>query len=174
MAVRAQLERILASPLFAGSPRMSRFLTFLVEETLAGRSDRIKEYSIAIEVFEKREDFDQRTDSTVRTEAGKLRAKLDQYYQANGRSDEIVISVPKGKYVPVFKTPAIENQVRANGSAGRKWLIACGLGIAVLGAGGWLIVQPRPETLLDGSMPSASKEANDQYNLAFNFLAFQE
>ncbi len=81
---------------------MSRFLTYIVEETLAGNSDGIKEYAIAIEVFERRPDYDPRTDSTVRTEAGKLRARLDRYYRTEGQGDTLVISIPKGKYVPVF------------------------------------------------------------------------
>jgi Tol biopolymer transport system component len=107
--VRSELGKVLSSPVFAGSPRMSRFLTFIVEETLAGNSDGIKEYAIAIEVFDKRPDYDPRTDSTVRTEAGKLRARLSRYYQTEGRGDTLVISIPKGKYVPVFNGKTQEN-----------------------------------------------------------------
>jgi len=68
-AVREQLGKILSSPVFVNSPRMSRFLRFVVETTLEGDGERIKEYVIAIEVFEKPEDYDPQADSTVRTEA---------------------------------------------------------------------------------------------------------
>ena len=75
--VRQELERILASAVFANSPRMSRFLKFVVEETLNGRL--IKEYIVAVEVFDKGEDYDPKADSTVRTEASKLRSRLGRY-----------------------------------------------------------------------------------------------
>jgi Tol biopolymer transport system component len=100
--VHLELNKILASSGFANSPRMSRFLTFVVEETLAGNSGRIKEYVIALEVFDKDDSYDPHADSTVRTEAGKLRAKLNRYYETEGRTDPLVISIPKGSYVPVF------------------------------------------------------------------------
>lgn len=82
---------------------MSRFLTFVVEETLAGKSGAIKESVIAVEVFEKSGQYDPHADSTVRTEAGKLRAKLSRYYETQGQEDPIVISIPKGTYVPAFE-----------------------------------------------------------------------
>src|SRR5262245_38824775 len=100
--VRQALAKILASTAFANSPRMTRFLRFVVEETLAGNGARIKEYVIALEVFEKSEDYDPQADSTVRTEAGKLRARLGRYYESDGREDPVVISIPKGSYVAAF------------------------------------------------------------------------
>src|SRR6516164_9343684 len=99
--IRAELEKILVSPIFASSPRMSRFLKFVVEQTLEGR--QIKEYIIAVEVFDKPDLYDPKTDSTVRTEAGKLRTRLHKYYQADGQADPLLISIPKGTYVPVFE-----------------------------------------------------------------------
>src|SRR5215469_10535895 len=102
-AVRAQLGKILSSPVFVNSPRMTRFLRFVVETTLDGKSESIKEYVIAIEVFEKAEDYDPQTDSTVRTEASKLRSRLARYYDTEGRDDLIGITIPKGSYVPQFQ-----------------------------------------------------------------------
>src|SRR5215831_6842518 len=102
-AVRAQLGKILSSPVFVNSPRMSRFLQFVVETTLDGKSESIKEYVIAIEVFEKAEDYDPQADSTVRTEASKLRSRLSQYYDTEGRDDPMAITIPKGSYVPKFE-----------------------------------------------------------------------
>jgi tetratricopeptide (TPR) repeat protein len=102
-AVREELDRILSSALFARSPRISRFLRYVVEQTLEGKTDRIKEYVIAIEVFDKREEYDPQADSTVRTEATKLRARLTTYYATEGLADRILITVPKGTYVPVLE-----------------------------------------------------------------------
>src|SRR5215831_14152099 len=98
-AVRAQLGKILSSPVFVNSPRMSRFLRFVVETTLDGNGERIKEYVIAIEVFEKADDYDPQADSTVRTEASKLRSRLARYYETEGRDDLIAITIPR---VPTF------------------------------------------------------------------------
>jgi Tol biopolymer transport system component len=102
-AVRAQLARILASPEFAKSPRMSRFLRFVVEKTLDGGAERIKEYVIAIEVFEKPASYEPQVDSTVRTEATKLRSRLTRYYETEGGGDAVLITIPKGTYVPKFE-----------------------------------------------------------------------
>jgi len=102
-AVRAQLGKILSSSVFVNSPRMRRFLRFVVETTLDGNGERIKEYVIAIEVFEKTDDYDPQADSTVRTEASKLRSRLTHYYDTEGRDDPIGITIPKGSYVPQFE-----------------------------------------------------------------------
>src|SRR5690242_1197492 len=100
-AIRAELDKILASPVFLNSPRMTRFLRFVVKTALAGNSATIKEYVIAIEVFGKPEGYDPQADSMVRTEASKLRLRLERYYSTHGRDDPVVISIPKGTYVPV-------------------------------------------------------------------------
>src|SRR5262245_47179467 len=102
-AVRDQLGKILMSPAFAKSPRMSRFLRYVLEQTLEGKSDRIKEYVIGVEVFDKDEGYDTQADSTVRTEASKLRARLNRYYEKDGAADPIVITIPKGAYIPVVQ-----------------------------------------------------------------------
>lgn len=97
-----ELEQILRSNRFSNAPRTSRFLTFLVREKLAGRLDRIKESIIGVEVFGKDPGYDPKLDATVRTEAIKLRSRLRDYYATEGRTDRVVMSVPKGGYVPVF------------------------------------------------------------------------
>ncbi len=102
-AVRDQLVRILADPQFARSPRLSRFLTFLVEEKLSSRSHELKEYTVGLLVFDKPASFDPKSDSSVRTEAVKLRAKLTRYYEAQGRDDPVIITVPKGSYIAEFQ-----------------------------------------------------------------------
>jgi Tol biopolymer transport system component len=134
--VREELEKILASPVFAHSPRMSRFLKFVVEQTLEGKGREIKEYVVGIEVFDKPGDYDPKTDSTVRTEATKLRSRLNRYYETAGREDKVVISVPKGTYAAAFED-------RRNGLSGeprrRRWLLAgagaAGLAVIAVAAG---------------------------------------
>jgi tetratricopeptide (TPR) repeat protein len=101
-AVHAQLERILASKTFSRSPRISRFLTFVVEQTLAGQEDKLKEYLLGVEVFNRMDSFDPRIDSIVRVEARRLRYKLERYYEAEGQSDSVLIQFRKGCYVPSF------------------------------------------------------------------------
>lgn len=99
-AIREQLDRILHSGPFHQSHRRQRFLEYLVNETLAGRTDRLKGYNVALEVFDRPETFDPIVDPVVRIEAGRLREKLREYYEAEGQSDPIRIELPKGTYTP--------------------------------------------------------------------------
>src|SRR6476620_11332499 len=103
-AVRAQLERVLASRAFARSPRISRFLGFVVEQTLAGQEDKLKEYLLGVEVFNRMDSFDPRIDSIVRVEARRLRYKLEKYYETEGRDHTVHILFRKDCYVPSFAT----------------------------------------------------------------------
>jgi hypothetical protein len=91
--VRFQLERILASRVFVSSARMSRFLRCSVEETLAGRGEELKETTIGLAVYDRATDYDPRVDPIVRVEARRLREKLSQYYETDGREDSIVIEL---------------------------------------------------------------------------------
>jgi TolB-like protein/Tfp pilus assembly protein PilF len=102
-SIRAQLGRILKSKDFDATERLRNFLSYVVEEALAGRADRIKAYAIAIEVFRRDATFDAHSDPIVRIEAGHLRRALDRYYLTAGVSDDVVISIPKGSYVPKFE-----------------------------------------------------------------------
>ena len=101
--VKVELERILASQAFRTALRPSNFLRYAVLETLEGRGDQMKEYSIAIEVFGREESFDPRLDPIVRVEATKLRSRLATYYSVEGRQDPLRIELPKRGYVPVFR-----------------------------------------------------------------------
>jgi Tol biopolymer transport system component len=127
-AVRDQLGKILSSPVFAKSPRMSRFLRYVVEQTLEGNGDRIKEYAIAVEVFDKSEDYDPQADSTVRTEATKLRARLSRYYETDGSADSIVITIPKGAYVPVIED---RRQIAVGRAVAPRSRVMVGIGVFV-------------------------------------------
>jgi TolB-like protein/tetratricopeptide (TPR) repeat protein len=100
IAIREQLVRILNSGPFHQSHRRQRFLRYLVDETLAGRSERLKDYNIALEVFDRPETFDADSDPIVRMEAARLRDKLREYYATDGKGDPIHIDLPKGTYIP--------------------------------------------------------------------------
>jgi serine/threonine-protein kinase len=99
----AQLDRILSSKAFRQADRLKRFLTFTVNETLAGRGEQLKEFVIGVEVFGKGPSFDPRNDPIVRVQARRLRAQLARYYHDEGHTDETLIELPKGGYTPVFK-----------------------------------------------------------------------
>lgn len=103
-----QLERILAHPLFQKSRRLSAFLRYAVETTLAGGADSLKEFVIGAEVFGLGESFDPQTDNIVRVNANRLRGKLAEYYQHSGQSDPVMIDLPRGGYVPVFSSTSIQ------------------------------------------------------------------
>jgi TolB-like protein/tetratricopeptide (TPR) repeat protein len=96
--LRSAAARILGSTSFARCASQRRFLQFIVEETLAGRADRLKGYTLGIEVFGRDRSFDPVSDPIVRVEAGRLRARLCEYYDAEGAADPIRIEVPKGSY----------------------------------------------------------------------------
>jgi adenylate cyclase len=101
--IERHLERVLASDAFDASERNRRFLRFIVEETINGRSDRLKGYTIAVAVFERGCEFDPQLDPVVRIEAGRLRRSLERYYLTDGARSEIRITIPKGRYVPEFE-----------------------------------------------------------------------
>jgi predicted ATPase len=100
----AQLRRILDSETFSKAAVLRRFLQFLVERTLEGGTDGIKEYALGVDVFDRGSSFDPRTDTIVRVQARRLRAKLEEYYEGPGHADRIVIELPKGFYVAAFRS----------------------------------------------------------------------
>jgi len=102
-AVLAELTRVLGSPEFRATPQRREMLKFLVEETLAGRGDRLKGYTVGVAVFGREEGYDPQDDPIVRMEARRLRQDLANYYVAAGREDPIRIGIPKGGYVPHFE-----------------------------------------------------------------------
>jgi hypothetical protein len=98
--VQDELQRVVVSRDFMHSERKRRFLKYVVQETLAGRADRIKAYTIAVDAFDRDPSFAPLADPVVRIEAGRLRRCLEHYYLAEGAADRITI--PKGGYVPQF------------------------------------------------------------------------
>jgi TolB-like protein len=135
--VRREIAKILATADFVSNPRLSAFLRHVVEKTIEGRAEEIKEPTIAIEVFGRQPSFDPRIDSIVRTEARRLREKLGYYYLNAGREDRIVIEVPKGTYVPSIRAASVVEPVAAEPVPARRsrnpWiLIAAAVVFAVL------------------------------------------
>ncbi|PCD69930.1 hypothetical protein [Rhizobium phaseoli] len=102
--VRAQLDRILASPEFLAPERGRRFLQYIVEEALEGHGDQLKAFTIAQAVFGRDASFDAQNDPVVRIEAGRIRRALERYYLVCGSSDPIEITIPKGGYAPNFSS----------------------------------------------------------------------
>jgi TolB-like protein len=101
-AVRDQLERILASAHFSAAEGASRLLRYLVETAFAGRSQPLKEYTIAVEVLGRDPSFDPKINPAVRVEASRLRQRLERYYLTAGREDPVLIELPRGTYTPTF------------------------------------------------------------------------
>jgi TolB-like protein len=171
--VQDELERVLSSRGFVNAGRLSRLLRHSVEKTLAGQADELKEYSVGMEVFDRDDKYDPRVDSIVRVEAGRLRSRLEEYYGAEGASDPVRISLPRGAYVAQFELrtdpPAVEvaepasaAPATASSSPRRRWApwvavaILAGLGIAMI----WLPNRAAP----DQGSPSVAVLAFEQYS----------
>lgn len=101
--IKKELAKILASVPLSGSAVLSDFLSFIVNETLEGRGPVLKEYTIGVKALKKEPDFNPQIDGIVRIHAGRLRKALKEYYYEEGLHDDVIISIPKGRYVPVFE-----------------------------------------------------------------------
>ena len=140
--IQAELERVLGSKGFAGAERQRRMLRYIVEQTLAGRTDELKEYAVGVEVFDRDEKYDPRLDSIVRVEAGRLRSRLDEYYNGGGASAPVRITLPRGGYVAQFEARQPPPPVAAIPEPARRswasWPLTTGLIIAVAAMVVWL------------------------------------
>lgn len=104
-AVREQLNRLLANPFFSHSKRFPSFLRFVIEHTLDGDADNIKERTLGMEIFGRDADYDTASDPIVRVTAGEVRKRVAQYYQEPAHRDELRITLPSGSYIPQFQWP---------------------------------------------------------------------
>jgi serine/threonine-protein kinase len=165
-AARRQLERVLQSPGFARNERLSRFLRFVVERNLQGKDHELKESVIATEVLRRRADYDPKHDPIVRTEAGRLRARLSEYYLGEGKDDALVIELPKGGYTPRFRRPGAERQEQ-RARPRRMWLVVALAGLAVaLAATGWWRVRHESAPIAIAVLPLhdlSQDSANDYF-----------
>lgn len=187
--IRTALEKVLASDCFARSERARELLRYLVEQDLSGNAERLKGFSIGVDVFGKGETFDPATDTVVRVQAGRLREFLTQYYSTEGRDDPLHIIVPRGSYVPSYEpstsgatahdarydaapapqgheapsaaaTPVAEPAAPANRSRIGLFL---GLGVlAAAAAGLWLTSDVIQDRLVNSGLPFGASEASSQ------------
>jgi len=165
--VRQQLEKVLASRAFRAAKGQKNFLRYAVEQTIAGRGNEIKEYSVGVEVFNRGESFDPRLDPIVRIEARNLRLRLAKYYLGEGEHDDLRIEFSKGSYAPSFRAIVLSDQNDAPADhapaelssplqiapqrfaanvrrllQGRAWILA-GLSLALAGLGYWFSLGQR-------------------------------
>jgi hypothetical protein len=134
-AIREQLERLLADTRFKKSKRCPSLLRYLVENTLDGRADQLRERTLGIDVFSRPQDYDTNTDPIVRATAGDIRKRIAQYYHEPGHEDEIRIDLPAGSYVPEFGLPPVTKPVAAvRGAWLKQWWRPLALTCAVAGA----------------------------------------
>ena len=101
--IKTQLERILNSRVFSGAHRSQFFLRYIIEQALADPDKPLKEYSIALDVFDRDPSYDPAVNNTVRVEAGRLRSRLLEYYAGEGHADPLLIEVPRGGYRAVIR-----------------------------------------------------------------------
>jgi hypothetical protein len=160
-AIQEQLERLLGNPHFSHSRRFPSFLRFVVEQTLSGQMDLLKERTLGTEIFGRDANYDTASDPIVRVTAAEIRKRIAQYYQEPGHENEIRLSLPSGSYVPQFHWPnagtiagdvqppvallpiAVEEEVPETGPSARRriiWIAAL-LCAALLGAGAMLLWQ---------------------------------
>ena len=134
-AIREQLERILSSPLFKNSKRYPTLLRFVVERSLTGHAEPLKERTLGIEVFGREPDYDTNLDPVVRTTAVEIRKRIAQYYHEPGHETEIRIDFPPGTYLPEFRIPK-KPAVAPAPPESRSWrwgvVATVAIGIAVL------------------------------------------
>jgi TolB-like protein len=171
--IRKQLDRILSSAGFVRNERLSRFLRFVVQEALDGKTGQIKESLVGVEVFGRAPGYDTKSDSVVRTEAAKLRARLTEYYLDAGASDPVVIELPKGGYTPAFHDRKLVREIAAIASKGApsrrgkwRWLLAALVCIVLLFAAiglRWFAHQSAPIPIAVLPLVNVSQDASNDY-----------
>ena len=159
-AIEEQVARLVASPELSGAARLCAFLEFVVRRTLAGQSEEIKEYVIGTKVFDRPNSFDPRVDTIVRVQASKLRSRLMEYYLTSGANDPIVIELPRGSYVPIFRattSPAMSGESPATRAetarqwirrGARAWIIPALAAACLIVLAGIYLLRTRPHTPL--------------------------
>jgi hypothetical protein len=172
--VRAELEKILGAKTLRGKETLRVLLTYLVEKTLDGVAGTLKEYTIGVEAFGKREDYDPQEDASVRVQIGRLRQKLEEYYRTEGTDDPLVIELPKRRFELLFHERPAELTDRIDATAGTigpvspaparmiSWssLLLGALGVALLWAG-WSLWGARRVARAPVSAADTSAELRD-------------
>jgi len=164
--IRAALDRIQVSEMFARSSQLGAFLRFVVEAVLHGQSNRIKAYTIGVDVLRRDAKFDPQTDPIVRVEATRLRRTIERYYAGPGADDSIIIELPRGTYVPTFRRrhndadsaaakrrARLAGIIRLAGAGAAVVLIA-----AVIGATAWVGINRRASPSEPGPLQAAKDD----------------
>src|SRR5215510_16534926 len=99
---RGELHRVLQSKHFANSPKKSRFLEFVAEQTFLGNGEKLNEYLIGVEVYDRGPEFNSQKDPIVRVQAHEIRRLLKKYYEEEGKDSLMRLDLPPGAYVPLF------------------------------------------------------------------------
>lgn len=185
------VERILRSAEFSRSARMAQFLRYIIAKTESGEHEELKEKIVGIAVFGRSHDWDPKLDTIVRSEARRLRAKLEEYYNGAGKEDVLRLTVPKGSYVPEWcvreevriavepqpaPLPAVESAPEAlQGRRWTKWPLYAGFAVILCALSFWLLrpaILGTKSTLADEGaefevLPFAT-EAGRQFNPAIS------
>jgi adenylate cyclase len=164
-AIRNELDRILASETFTTAGRHSRLLRYVVERTLAGEGDQLKEYVLGTEVFDRATSYDPRLDSIVRVEVRRLRSRLEEYYRGPGCADPVAITIPRGSYVPMFE-PRTGGVAPANE---RRWvspgaLIALAFSVVIVVLAASLALNDDPAPAEAASVPGVAVLPFEHYS----------
>src|ERR1700691_2877453 len=109
-AIQEQVGRLLSDSHFSQSRRFPSFLRYVVDKTLAGQEDSLKETTLGVEIFGRRADYDNASDPSVRVTAAESRKRIAQYYQDPGHESELRVSLPPGSYTPQFHWPETHKQ----------------------------------------------------------------
>jgi hypothetical protein len=188
-AIERQLERMLADRHFSHSRRFPAFLRFVVQKTLAGSTDQLKERTLGVEIFGRSPEYDTSSDPIVRVTAAEIRKRIAQYYQEQNRDGELRISLEAGSYIPQFywpqaapapvtavsdgdHSPATSAEEKSNRGL-RQWIIPAILIAALVAAGlnfAWRSTQNSPMDFFWGPITNSGEPAlfcvadQDQYN----------
>jgi len=147
LEVRAELERVISSRTFARSQRQRRFIAYIVDATLTGRTDLLREQTLGMDIFERGPDFDPRADNIVRVEARRLRQRLEEYYSQEGAANPIVIQLPVGGYVPTFEPRPAAGPAGARRPRRRLLPVLAVLGVVLVAAGLAFLFRPATPSL---------------------------
>jgi hypothetical protein len=144
---REEIRRVLDAKLFANSPKKTRFLEFVTEQTLAGNGEKLNEYLIGVEVYQRGVDFNPQRDPIVRVQAYEIRRLLKKYYEDGGKGNQVRMDLPAGHYVPIFtrtaeQEPSAEDVPESGETKETNrlpWMITAILGIACVVLAGVLV-----------------------------------
>jgi hypothetical protein len=177
-AIRRQLDKLVSNRLFGSSKRYPQFLRYVVEESLQGRAENLKERTLGIQVFAREPDYDTNLDHIVRSTASEVRKRLRLYYHEPTHESEVFIDLPPGTYVPVFRRPEETRQAirldpilpRPERAGYPGWVTSLLVGalMLVIGAGigigiarfanlGEIVSAARPQTLIEALAPKAGQ-----------------